>query len=272
MQSPDPSPSSGSFANPPRSTEKRGCRPWLVWLAGGVLVLVGIVCIGGALAINPIAASQVEARIEEYGAECDPLDISVSLTDGTAELAPTVCRFTDGPILSIRTSRPATIRLEGLRPVEIETTEVEIALKPRTPPATQAGWLGQLATLAGAQNTMNSLLMDVAELSKKEAPNVAIQTLRVRRGGSHVVTISGLRIAAAPQRWDATADGIDFVLDPNADVEELTATITPNEAQATGDIRAGINFGVFEMSSRVRATVIGRNLERGPPEFSVRIP
>jgi hypothetical protein len=248
---------------------KRGGR----WLAGCgcglVLLLIGL-AVAAVFAAEPIAASMLEDEVAAQGAVCESLDVSVHLLEARAEVAPLDCTFADGPIARLKTRTSLDIELDGLTPTRIEASEVTIDLRERTTPARDNGWLEQVAGLQEARQEVEALMMDGAALSKRDLPDIAIDTLVITRAQRPLGEMTDVDFHGDTGSYVITSDTLDFEQEAS-NVRSIRATLTPDRADATARVTASVRVFIVSVSQEVVVRILGTNLEHGPPNFEVTV-
>lgn len=233
--------------------------PLLLALAIGVLWL----------ARGPIAASRVEARLEELGYQCEDLSIDVEADLSFAQLAPFSCTSSERAIERIVLEAPIRVELEMLRPrrAVVPAARIEVRRDPVT--VDTEGEMGGMSARVSAAIVRMLRLFDMNRPAHFE--ELEIGELEVVLGGEEGTHVLAEDIHVHPHPSEDGAVGIEVRAmqvptraGVNFTFDGLSCRVAQSDATLEGEVGGGAHIGRFELHRawRFRAQVNGLDEER----------
>lgn len=250
--------------------KKRGDgRPFL-YAGGGLFVLVLALLIVVVVSRDSIGVSVAEEWLQEHGIECPDLQPDISADLSELSLPETTCTMAEGPLSSF-TLGASTVELSGFEPSAVEVDTLTLNLRDRNVPPAASGWMSALASLAGVQERLRQLMMDGAELSDRDWPEITVGTLLIQRGGTATARLETVKIVSEEGDLSATVERVRFHGHESVQVTNASAAFTPTNGTVEADVEAEVRVLIATVRQQVRATVTGTALDTGSPRFQMSL-
>lgn len=155
-----------------------GVRPWIrrgLLAAIAAPVLAGTGWLGVGWTVTSIANGALASR----GMACDPVDVGFALDLSRADLGPTRCTFTEGPIAELRLTGEGHARLDDAQRVtRVEASGIELDLRHDPPRDMVEGLVEEGEVPPRLRDSLRAL---TGLAARDDVPSLAIRRVLLRR-------------------------------------------------------------------------------------------